>query len=107
MRTMLRVSLNVVASNRAIQNGTLPKVIKDTLEKLKPEACYFYTIQGKRSCIMVFDMKDTSEIPVIAEPFFMEMNAEVDFCPVMNATDLQKGLEAWMKSQTEPAISAN
>jgi hypothetical protein len=43
---------------------------------------------------MVFDLKDPSEIPGIAEPFFMHLNAKVDFCPVMNAEDLQKGLEA-------------
>lgn len=42
---------------------------------------------------MVFDMKDPSEMPVIAEPFFTELNAKVDFCPVMNADDLQKGLK--------------
>ena len=32
-------------------------------------------------------------IPIFAEPFFMELDAEVTFAPAMNATeDLQKGL---------------
>jgi hypothetical protein len=34
------------------------------------------------------------------------LDAEVEFHPVMNADDLQKGLAAWMKSQqAEPALN--
>jgi hypothetical protein len=46
---------------------------------------------------MVFDMKDASSIPVVAEPFFMGLNADVQFTPVMNADDLKAGLEKAMK----------
>ena len=106
MRTLLRVTLDVVASNKAINDGSLPKIIESTIQRLKPEASYFYTIHGKRGCMMVFDMKDPSEIPQIAEPLFTQLNAEVEFHPVMNADDLQKGLSAWMKSQqAEPALN--
>lgn len=106
MRTLLRVTLDVVASNKAINDGSLPKIIESTIQKLKPEASYFYTIHGKRGCMIVFDMKDPSEIPQIAEPLFTQLNAEVEFHPVMNADDLQKGLAAWMKSQhAEPALN--
>ncbi|WP_212005113.1 hypothetical protein [Chitinophaga sp. HK235] len=92
MRTLLRVSCDVVASNNALKNGKLPEVIKSTMDKLKPEASYFFADGGRRSMLMVFDMKDPSDIPGIAEPFFMELNAEVEFQPVMNAEELQKGL---------------
>jgi hypothetical protein len=37
-------------------------------------------------------MPDASAIPIFAEPFFKELNAEVTFAPPMNAEDLQKGL---------------
>lgn len=95
MRTLVRITLDVTASNKAIMDGSLPAIIKSTMEKLKPECSYFHTIDGNRACIMVFDMKDPSEIPAIAEPFFTQLNAKVDFCPVMNADDLQKGLKMW------------
>jgi len=94
MRTLLRATMDVVASNKAIMDGSLPKLMQTTMEKLKPEAAYFTAIDGCRSCIMVFDLKDPSEIPGIAEPFFLHLNAKVEFSPVMNADDLKKGLEA-------------
>lgn len=101
MRTLLKVSMDVVASNKAIMDGSLPKIMQETMDKIKPEAAYFQADDGRRACFMVFDLKDASEIPSIAEPFFIGFNAKVDFSPVMNAEDLKKGLEAWQKSQLE------
>ena len=101
MRTLLKVTMDVTASNKAIMDGSLPKIIQATIEKIKPEASYFTAIDGCRSCLMVFDLKDSSEIPVIAEPFFLSLNAKVDFSPVMNADDLKKGLETIQSMQNK------
>ena len=38
-------------------------------------------------------LKTPSEIPLIAEPFFMNLHANVEFSPFMNDDDMQKGLE--------------
>lgn len=92
MRTMLKVSMPVETSNQAIKDGTLPKTLEQATELMKPEASYFYTEHGKRTAHFFFDLKDVSDIPVIAELFFMNLNAEVDFVPVMNADELQAGL---------------
>jgi hypothetical protein len=97
MRTLLRVVMDVIAANKAISDGTLPQIIETTMDKLKPEAAYFHASDGQRSCFMVFDLKDPSEIPGIAEPFFMNLHAKVELCPVMNAEDLKKGLAVIMK----------
>jgi hypothetical protein len=92
MRTLLTVSFEVIASNKAITEGSFAKIMESIMEKLKPEASYFTTRDGCRTAYIVFDLKDPSDMPVIAEPLFMGMNAKVDFSPVMNAEDLQKGL---------------
>ncbi|SHN43131.1 hypothetical protein [Chitinophaga sp. CF418] len=98
MRTMLRVTMDVIASNKAIKDGTLSEIINSTMDRTHPEATYFTAIDGCRACIMVFDLHDPSDIPSIAEPFFVNLNAKVEFSPVMNAEDLKKGLEISAKS---------
>jgi len=98
MRTMLRVTMDVIASNKAIKDGTLGEIMSSTMERVHPEAAYFTTIDGCRGCIMVFELHDPSDIPSIAEPFFTSLNAKVEFSPVMNPEDLKKGLERSAKS---------
>ncbi len=92
MRTMLRWTVPAARGNDAIKDGSIAKTIEDLTEQLKPEAAYFMAWEGKRSGMMVFDMNDASQIPVIAEPLFMALDAEVEFIPVMNADDLKKAL---------------
>ena len=92
MRTMIRVKVPVESGNHGIKNGTLQKVVGEAMERLRPEAAYFYPEQGVRCALMIVNMEDASQIPTIAEPFFMALNASVELIPVMNAEDLKKGL---------------
>ncbi|HTD35634.1 MAG TPA: hypothetical protein VK665_18435 [Candidatus Elarobacter sp.] len=89
---MAIISIDTAAGNPAIRNGELAKVIGETLERFKPEAAYFGLKDGKRTMFMVFDMQDASQMPPLAEPFFMGLDAEISLEPVMNADDLRKGL---------------
>ncbi len=91
MRMLLRVSIPVEAGNAAAKNGTLGTTVEKILADLKPEAAYFFADDnGNRSGSIVFDMHDTSEIPSIAEPWFLAFNAKVSFRPVMSPQDLGK-----------------
>lgn len=47
---------------------------------------------GRRTGYVVFDLDDPARIPVIAEPLFQRVGATVEFIPVMNTEDLQRGL---------------
>ncbi len=89
---MAKISIPVESGNRAIVNGSLPSVIQRTAERWHPEAMYFTTFDGRRTAYMVFNLPETQDIPPFAEPFFTELNAEVDIAPVMDGADLQKGL---------------
>ncbi len=89
MRMLLRVSIPVEAGNAAAKAGTLGVTIERILADLKPEAAYFFADDaGQRSGSIVFDMKDTSQIPAIAEPWFLAFNAKLSFRPIMNPQDL-------------------
>ena len=96
---MLTAVMDAASGNKALIDGTLPKTMKALMDTLKPEAAYFLTSEGCRTCLMVFDLKDPSDIPMTVEPLFQGMNAKISLTPVMNAEDLQKGLEAWQKTQ--------
>ncbi len=89
MRMLLRVSIPAEAGNAAAKAGTLGTAVERILADLKPEAAYFFADDaGNRSGSIVFDMKDTSQIPTVAEPWFLTFNAKVSFRPVMNVQDL-------------------
>ena len=91
MRMLLRVSIPVETGNAAAKAGTLGSTVEQILADLKPEAAYFFADdEGRRSASIVFDMKDSSEIPALAEPWFLAFNAKVSFRPVMNPQDLAK-----------------
>ena len=94
MRTLLKVVVPVEAANAAIREGRLQQTMRSLMERVRPEAAYFLPEQGRRAALIVFDLKDPSEIPQIAEPLFLELNASVEFVPVMNADELRAGLQA-------------
>lgn len=90
MRMLLRFTIPVEAGNVAIRQGTLNTMLQEVLGELKPEAAYFWAQDGERGGIVVFDMQDPSQIPGVAEPFFLALNAHVELHPVMRPEDLQK-----------------
>ncbi|MYS91125.1 MULTISPECIES: DUF3303 domain-containing protein [Streptomyces] len=92
MRVMVKATLDTEKGNEAILGGKMPQIIQGAMEKLRPEAAYFGPAGGRRTCFMVFDMQDSSQLPPMLEPFFNDLNAEIEVFPVMNGDDLQKGL---------------
>jgi hypothetical protein len=89
---MARISMPVEPGNRAIKDGRVGAIMQRAAERWKPEAMYFTTFDGRRTAYMVFDLPDSSGIPPFAEPFFQELDAEVELAPAMNTDDLQAGL---------------
>jgi hypothetical protein len=89
MRFFVKVSFPVEAGNAAAKKDGF-KVIGKILEKQKPEAAYFVTEHGKRTAILIVDLKDASEIPGFAEPWFLALNASIEATPAMVAEDLKK-----------------
>ncbi len=90
MRFLLKAEWLVEAGNAAIKDGSLSKTIESILDDLKPEAAYFLASNGKRTALLIVDMKDASQIPALAEPWFLAFKASLEVVPVMVPEDLKK-----------------
>jgi hypothetical protein len=90
---LLKIGMPVEKGNEAARTGALQRTLQSTMAALKPEAAYFYPEDGKRTAIMVFDMKGSSQLPATLEPLFQELGAAVHVTPVMNGEDLQQGFK--------------
>jgi hypothetical protein len=88
MRFLFKISWPVEAGNKAAKDGY--SVIPKILEQQKPEAAYFIAENGKRTGILVIDMSDPSQLPAIAEPWFLALNASIEVTPAMVPDDLKK-----------------
>ena len=94
MRTLLRISIPLQAGNAAILDGRLLREVQSLLDQIEPEAAYFVTECGVRTALIVFDLREPSQIVAIAEPLLIRLNAAVEFVPVLTTDDLSVGLEA-------------
>lgn len=90
MRCLLKVTIPVETGNEAARLGTLPRTIESIVSDMKPETCYFLEEHGERTGYIVFDIQDTAQIPLVAEPWFLAFNARVEFHPAMSLEDLRK-----------------
>jgi hypothetical protein len=94
MRMIMKASIQTEAGSAAIQDGTMAQLLSRTMDELEAEAAYFYPENGRRTAFIVFDMTDSSRLPVITEPLFSALKAEISLYPAMNVDDVRAGLAA-------------
>jgi len=94
MKFLLKVNIPAEAGNAAARAGKLGATIQYILADLKPEAVYFTADNGQRTAFIFLDMQDASQIPAIAEPWFLAFNASIEMHPVMVPDDLMKASPA-------------
>lgn len=76
--------------NEALMDPQFGKKMNDLLAEIKAEAAYFTTVCGQRGGYIIVNLNDASELPAVAEPFFLWLNADIDWYPVMKPEDLAK-----------------
>ncbi|MCG4453042.1 MULTISPECIES: panthothenate synthetase [unclassified Pseudomonas] len=94
MKMLLTVEFPLEPFNTLVRTGKVGEVIARILEAIKPQAAYFTEQNGKRGGIFIVDVQESSDVPALAEPFFLNLQADCKFRILMSPEDLQKaGLE--------------
>jgi hypothetical protein len=90
MRMIMQVKLPLEPFNTLVRKGVIEATMQKLVESARPEAVYFSEFEGHRGGILIVDMASTSDIPRLAEPWFLTLNAELYFRPAMTPEDLAK-----------------
>lgn len=86
----MKIEIPIDKGNSRIGDPKFGEKMNQLLTEVKAEAAYFTSVNGQRGAYIVVNMTDASQIPAMAEPFFLWFNANVYFVPVMSMEDLQK-----------------
>ncbi|MEO8098585.1 MAG: panthothenate synthetase [Acidobacteriota bacterium] len=90
MRMLMNVKFPLEPFNSAVKDGSAGPKVQKILADMKPELALFSERDGHRGGTFVVNVKDASDIPVLAEPWFLTFNAEVELRIAMTPEDLGK-----------------
>jgi hypothetical protein len=95
MRMIMLVQFPIEPFNTLVKNGSMGAKMKQLLDATKPEHVWFSERNGKRGGIMIVNLDSPSDVPRLAEPWFLALNAEVEFRIAMTPEDLgRSGLDS-------------
>ena len=90
MRMLVNIILPIEPFNSKVMDGSASETIGKIINEIKPESIYFTSHDGNRGAVMVVELKDASQVPSVAEPWFLNFKAQCEFKIAMTADDLQK-----------------
>jgi len=90
MRILMQVKFPIEPFNTYVKDGSAGAKMQKILADLKPEAAYFTEFEGHRGGIIIVNMENTSQIPALAEPWFLTFHASVELKLAMTPEDLAR-----------------
>ena len=90
MRILLQISIPHEPFNSFVRDGTVGAKMEQILKATTPETIYFTEQDGHRGAVAVVEMSEASQIPALAEPWFLAFNADVKMRIAMTPADLAK-----------------
>ena len=100
MRCLLKVELCTDTANTAIRDGSLGKTIRSILDDRSRKRRIFWQQMENGQPTFFLDIQNASQIPALAEPWFLAFNASVEIVPVMTIDDLTKAAPDFEKVVT-------
>ncbi len=90
MKMLVNVLCPVEPFNSMVRNGTAGEIIGRIVKDIKPESIYFTEHEGNRGAVMVVNVANASDVPSIAEPWYLNFEAICEFRIAMSPDDLMK-----------------
>jgi len=87
---LVNVTLPIEPFNSMVKSGTAGEIIGRVVDDIKPEVIYFTELDGHRGAVMVVDVPSASAVPKIAEPWYLNFEAECEFKIAMSPDDLMQ-----------------
>ena len=94
MRMMAVIRIPVDKGNKSLKDGSIQQHIQRVMEQIKPESAYFYLEGSRRTMRAVYECKNSNDMVPAFEPLMLNLDAEIELLPVMNAEELAAGLKA-------------
>jgi len=86
----MQVKFPIEPFNTYVKDGSAGAKMQKILADLKPEAAYFTEFEGHRGGMIIVNMDNTSQIPALAEPWFLTFHASVELKLAMTPEDLAR-----------------
>jgi hypothetical protein len=80
--------------NEAVRDGSAGPKLQRILADTKPEAVFFTEQNGQRGAVLIVHLDDASQIPALAEPWFLTFGADVELRVAMTVEDLERANQA-------------
>lgn len=90
MKMLLTVEIPHEPFNSLVRSGKAGEILGRILESIKPEMAYFTEQDGTRGAVLVVNVQTPSDVPRLAEPFFLHFQANCRFRIAMSPEDLQQ-----------------
>ena len=104
MKMLVHLQFPIEPFNSYVRDGSVGDKIQKIMASIKPEAAYFTEHHGSRGAVLVVNVNNASDIPAIAEPWFLMFEADAEFRIAMTPEDLGRaGLDKLGKSWGEQA----
>jgi hypothetical protein len=87
VRFLAKVTIPKEKGDEASKSGVLTQTIQSAMQRLRPEAAYFFEEEGNRKCLFVFNL----DVVSLLKPLFPNLDASFHVTQVMNVAEFQAG----------------
>ena len=90
MRILFKISIPPEPFNTLARDGGVGPKMGAILEATKPESIYFTGNDFGRGAVAVYDLEDGSQVPAVAEPWFLTLNAKIEYSVAITPEELMR-----------------